>query len=134
MNKLTVCFSIFLISLVTFHSAQANQPDELSAFLERTKGDRFHCQSGCGIILQSCYDEAVKIVNTKIKSLLNTLEFGHAPACETLAKNYLDRASTLNINTNENGATQTGWLNAELTLLFAKQKLDIVQLIQKKCK
>jgi hypothetical protein len=73
--------------LAAFHPAQAKQPDEFSACLERTKGDRLHCQSGCGIILQSCYNEAEETINAKTKSLLNKLGLGHTPACETLAAN-----------------------------------------------
>ncbi len=86
------------------------------------------------MILQSCYDETIAAINTKTDLLISRLQRGHADDCIHLALKYRERASQQDSDISNDIGSRPGWLNAELNLLFAQQKLDTLQVIQQTCK
>ncbi|MFM0267799.1 hypothetical protein [Paraburkholderia sediminicola] len=131
-STLSVLLAISLLLLSNM--ALANRPDAFAACLKRTESDRSNCQSGCGMILQSSYDETIQTIDAKASALRNKLSQGRAPACSDLARQYAGAALNLDSNLSSNAASQPGWLSAELSLLFAQQRLEVIQLIDKTCK
>lgn len=119
-SLLTVLLATSLQSYL--NAAFAVQPDAFAVCLKRTENDRSNCQSGCGMILQSCYDEAIQTIDAKASALRNKLSQGRASACYDLARQYTEAASNLDNNLGSNAASQPGWLSTKLSLLFCATK------------
>jgi hypothetical protein len=125
----TVAASFVALSLPTW--AAPPSVDAFAACMKHTQNDRDNCQSGCGMILQSCYDEGVEDVNKKIDSLLVKINVDSSSACFELAKKYSD--GVLKIEDNA-AATQPGWIGAELKLKSARQRLAMVDFFKNTCR
>lgn len=108
-----------------------SKPDEYSACLKRTELDRETCQSGCGMILQQCYDEANDALLGRTTLLLSK---ARSPACADLEKRYADGAARLADAIARQAEGQPGWLSAELKMQLMQQRYDSVMLIDRMCK
>jgi hypothetical protein len=85
------------------------------------------------MILQICYDEAIATTIVETDLLISRLERGPSRDCGELAMKYKDKASQTGSGISEEIGDQKGWLRADLDLLFAKQRLETVRLIQREC-
>ena len=130
-NLLLLYFGIYLF--LSAGGAHATDADVFPSCLKRTQKERSSCQSGCGMLLQSCYDEAVTATNNKADQLISRLQGSHAQECTDLAMKYSERASKLGNAISEGNRSRPGWLSAELDPLFAQQRLATLQVIQRRC-
>ena len=107
------------------------KPKEFSACLKRTEHDRTTCQSGCGMILQQCYDEADDALRSLTAALLSK---PRTAACVELERNYADGAVQLADAVTAQAEAQPGWLSAELKMRLMQQRYESVKLIDEMCK
>jgi hypothetical protein len=124
----------YLFLDITLAKAVGPQSSHFLACLKRTQNDRINCQAGCGMILESCYDEAVVAIDAKTNAVQILLSQRHVPLCAELAKKYTESALRLANQTVNDAQIEPGWLSAELRLRFAQQRLETLELVQKQCK
>ena len=89
------------------------------------------CQSGCGMILQQCYDEADDALTKDIDTIVAK---SRSASCTTLLKKYVDGSSQQTDSLTANADAQPGWLSAELKMKFLQQRSETVRLIDEMCK
>jgi hypothetical protein len=131
--------SFMLVALVFFTSSVClgapthtdNLPREFSDCLKRTEHDRMSCQSGCGMILQQCYDAADDALTAKTDTLVKKRR---SASCTLLLKKYADDSAQLGISVADQAGSQPGWLAADLKMNLLQQRYDTVQLIDAACK
>ncbi|WP_454765460.1 hypothetical protein [Cupriavidus campinensis] len=114
--------------------AQSRPLDEFSKCMDRTKADRMTCESGCGMIIQGCYEEGVLGLAKQEKFAQDEIAAKIGQKCYDLAKSYSEKALRMERSFVEQWEGMFGWLPAELQLNFARQRLSNVRLIQKKCR
>ncbi|WP_233834684.1 hypothetical protein [Paraburkholderia sp. ZP32-5] len=133
-----IAFFIFLLTSMALVSggtfSQTPAADIYTQCIARTKHDRLSCQTGCGMIVQQCYDEGIADINNQITKLKNDIKTRNGIACANLADNYLTEASHMESMIEKQTANLTGWIGSELSLNFARQRLANVSLINKSCK
>ncbi|MBB5406187.1 hypothetical protein HDG34_000102 [Paraburkholderia sp. HC6.4b] len=131
-------FRILLLALVVVGStaafSKALDADAYQICMNRTKHDRLNCQAGCGMIIQQCYDEGVADINKKIDILISDIKSKNGAACSALATNYLSEASRMEGGVENKANNLIGWVGSELTLNFARQRLDNLGIIMGTCK
>lgn len=125
-----VALSISTVFSIGNAFAEVKSP-EFRACLKRTEHDRATCQSGCGMILQQCYDEADDALAKNVDALLAK---PRSAACSGLAKKYADGSDQLASATVSDADLQSGWLGAELKWQLLQQRFEAVRLIDKMCK
>ncbi|QYY31603.1 hypothetical protein K2O51_30565 [Cupriavidus pinatubonensis] len=133
--KRTISALIFLFtSLASSSSMPASKPEgAYSKCMTRTKNERLTCISGCGMIVQDCYDEGMVEVNEKINSTLTALNKNSNKKCAHLATEYLNKAMALEADMTGEVGNQSDWFAAELKLHLVQQRLATVQFILKNC-
>lgn len=122
--------TLVTMAFVTNVHAQT-RPKEFSACLKRTEHDRTTCQSGCGMILQQCYDEADDALSGRTAALLSK---PRTAACGDIEKKYADGAAQLAETIVSQSEAQPGWLGAELKMQLMQQRYESVKLIDDMCK
>lgn len=128
-------YFIFAIFLTPFNSMAAREAaTAYSKCMTRTKHERLTCTSGCGMILQGCYDEGIDEINVKISSLVTLMKAKKNESCASLAAEYSQKASNLEADLVDTENAQPGWFGTELKVYLAQQRLSAVQFIQKTCK
>jgi hypothetical protein len=131
---LSLLAALYLFLDITSAQAVKPQPSPFRVCLKRTQNERANCQSGCGMILKSCYDEAIVAIDAKTNAVQTLLTQKYVPLCAKVAKKYIESALQLASQTVNDAQSQPGWLSAELSLHFAQQRLETLELIQKQCK
>lgn len=133
MNR-QLLISVILTCCAAALSAQVRaeiKPKEFSACMKRTEHDRANCQSGCGMILQQCYDEADDALEARTSALLSK---PRTVACTELGRKYADGAAQLADAVVAESEAQPGWLSAELKMQLMQQRYSSVKLIDEMCK
>lgn len=128
---LRFCVCALLAVVVTADVHAQTKPKEFSACLKRTEHDRTTCQSGCGMILQQCYDEADDALSGRTAALLSK---PRTAACGDIEKKYADGAAQLAETIVAQSEAQAGWLGAELKMQLMQQRYESVKLIDDMCK
>jgi hypothetical protein len=129
-NLFFIAVSISTILLAASAHADS-KPREFLACFKRTEHDRMTCQSGCGMILQQCYDEADDALTKDIDTIVAK---SRSASCTTLLKKYVDGSSQQTDSLTANADAQPGWLSAELKMKFLQQRSETVRLIDEMCK
>lgn|GEM_PF-6111026 len=107
------------------------RPREFSVCLKRTEHDRVTCQSGCGMILQQCYDEADDALAKDIDTVVAK---PRSAPCTALLKKYVDGSSQQTDSLVADVDAQPGWLSADLKMKLLQQRSDTARLIDETCK
>ncbi|SAL28290.1 hypothetical protein AWB71_01666 [Caballeronia peredens] len=107
--------------------------DAFASCMQRTKHERSNCNSGCGMILRQCYDEAVSDLNTKSDALLAEIR-KRGSYCTAIAEDYSKASSQWTESLRYKTESRPGWLSDELVLHFAQQRLSTFQLLSERCK
>lgn len=132
-----IVFAIFLLAPALFVSGsafpKAAVTDAYARCMARTKHDRLNCQAGCGMIIYQCYGEGLADINNRIAKINDSINAKNESACKDLAVSYLNEASQMEANTGKQAENMAGWVVNELSLSFARQRLENVLLIQKSC-
>ncbi|MEX3952924.1 hypothetical protein AB4Y40_34885 [Paraburkholderia sp. EG287B] len=129
------CFFAFLLMMVSDSAfCRVINVDAFQACMDRTQHDRLNCQSGCGMILQQCYDEGVADVNKRINEVDSVIKSKNGAACASLAEGYLSQASRVADDVVQKANNLTGWIGSDLSLALARQRLESLKLIQQSCK
>ncbi|WP_157977817.1 hypothetical protein [Paraburkholderia kururiensis] len=124
---------IFMVLVSGVALSKTPSTDAYARCMARTKNDRLNCQAGCGMIVQQCYDEGVADINNQIVKLSEDIKGKSAVVCADLVENYLNEASRMEANVGKQTKNFVGWTGSELTLNFARQRLDNILLIRKSC-
>lgn len=133
--KKICCVFVFLLTVMPDGAfCRVVNVDAFRACLNRTEHDRLSCQSGCGMILQQCYDEGVADFNKKINEIDSMIKAKNGAACASLAEDYLSAASRVANDVVQKANNLTGWIGGDLSLNFARQRLENLKLIQQSCK
>jgi hypothetical protein len=127
------------IALIVFMSStcfaqvmrKLNVPQEFSDCLKRTEHGRMTRQSGCGIILQQCYDEASDAINAKTDALIKKQR---SASCAALVRKYTDSSARLDDSVADDAGSQPGWLGADLKMNLLQQRYETTKLIGGACK
>jgi hypothetical protein len=131
------CVSFIIVALcLLFLSDAFSKGANIDAFhqcLNRTRKDRMNCESGCGMILQDCYERGIFEADDKIKGLMSQIKAKNGESCASLAEMYLRSESQVSGDVVKTANNLTGWIGSELELNFAHQRLDNIQLICKLC-
>jgi hypothetical protein len=133
--------NVLLIVLLTSMALASNSAfsktpttDAYTQCMTRTKHDRLNCRAGCGMIAQQCYDEGMTDIDNPITKLNGDIKIKNGAICANLTANYLSEASRMESAAGKQAANMAGWIGSELSLNFARQRLDNVLLIQNSCK
>jgi hypothetical protein len=129
-----VAFTLFIVFSSSDAFSKSTDADAFHICMARTKHDRLNCNADCGMILQRCYDERISDLNQKVDGLRSALKARHSEACANLAATYLSEASRMEDVALKNANNMIGWVAAELSLSFARQKLKNLEIIQDTCK
>lgn len=115
MKSLTLAALILSVSSVCLGQVPHTQSNsqEFSDCLKRTQHDRMTCQSGCGMILQQCYDEADDALTAKTDALIKKQR---SASCAALMKKYADGSAQLASDVADDAGSQPGWIGADLKL------------------
>ena len=89
------------------------------------------CQSGCGMILQQCYDEADDALTTKTDALVTKQR---SASCTALVKKYADGSAQLSNSVADDAGSQPGWLGANLKMKLLQQRYETIRLVDETCK
>ncbi|MBP0594359.1 hypothetical protein J8I87_32785 [Paraburkholderia sp. LEh10] len=114
--------------------SKAPDMDVFQKCMGRTKQDRLTCSTGCGLILQQCYDEGVADINDRASRLLSQIKSESGSACKDPAETYLSDAMHMESDVAQKANDILGWAGSELALSFARQRLDNLGLIRQSCK
>lgn len=133
MKSLILAVLLISISSVCFGQVpqKPNIPEEFSNCLKRTEHDRLSCQSGCGMILQQCYDEANDALTAKTDALVKKQR---SASCAALVKKYADGSARLDDGVADDASSQPGWLGADLKMKLLQQRYETTKLIDGECK
>lgn len=129
-NLLCALALIFAMHVFSSNARATDRPIEFLACLKRTEPERATCQSGCGMILQQCYDEADQAISSHTAALLTKRR---SPSCAELAKKYADGAAQLTDEVTSQSDAQPGWLSAELKMQLMQHRYASVKLIDDMC-
>lgn len=121
--------TVFLVCLGHLAHAASNSR-EFSECLKRTEQDRMECQSGCGMILQQCYDETDYALTTKTDALVTKQR---SASCTALVKKYADGSAQLSSSVVDDAGSQSGWLGANLKMKLLQQRYETIRLIDETC-
>jgi hypothetical protein len=131
----SLILTVLFISLSSVCFGQVTQkpniPQEFTNCLKRTEHDRQTCQSGCGMILQQCYDEANDALAAKTDALVKKQR---SASCAALVKKYADSSAQLDDGVADDASSQPGWLGADLKMKLLQQRYETTKLIDGACK
>ena len=89
------------------------------------------CQSGCGMILQQCYDEENDALVDRIDTLIKK---SRSPACSVLVNKYASTSEQLLSSISGAAGAQPGWLGADLKMTMQKHRYETLEIIDQECK
>ncbi|WP_322049449.1 hypothetical protein [Paraburkholderia sp. J67] len=133
MKTNTSCALTFTV-LTLFATSNVHAESKSPAFqacLKRTAHDRMTCQSGCGMILQQCYDEAGDAIQKKIDAQVAKIR---SASCTGLIKKYTEGSISVENDVTNDAGSEPGWLGQELKLKLLQDQLETVNLIDTMCK
>lgn len=131
---LAVVLAALSVSGISGAYAKKNSVDAFQACMNRTKSDRISCESGCGMIIQQCYDEGISDINDKVKNTEELIRQKNGDVCANFADGYLQSALHMEADLQEKASALPGWAGSELALNLARQRLDNVRLLLGSCK
>jgi hypothetical protein len=124
-------FAAFIAIIFSKEAVATPLPKVFSACLKQTEHDRMTCQSGCGMILQQCYDEADDALTKDIDAQLSK---PRSASCNAILKKYIDGSTQQTASVAADADAQPGWLGAELKMKLLQQQSETVKLISDMCK
>ena len=134
--KLKLYFMLIVLSIfpVPCVLGKVTRVDLFKECLDRTGLDRVDCESGCGMIIQQCRDEAVEDINNKIMKAKKMIRQKNGLACANFVDEYLKSALRMEAELQDRTSNLPGWAGSELTLSFARQRLENVRALLESCK
>ncbi|WP_175674225.1 hypothetical protein [Burkholderia ambifaria] len=127
-----------IVVIVTLYGccvfAENNLGGDLEGCLARTMKDRLSCESGCGLVLRSCYDEEISDVTEKSDALQSKISSKSNKACSTFASEYVKVAKVMEGDVYKRVEIIPGWIASDLYLNFARQRLENLRAIENGCK
>lgn len=133
MKRFIVTSSIIGMILMLCHQSAAASSDKLKDCLKRTEKERMECQSGCGMILHQCYEEEISRLDEISSKLESGILARTGAGCANLAKFYSMELKTMEGHIGQREDFQVGWIVHELTLKFARHRVENLRLIYEKC-
>lgn len=135
MQKSYHLLALFLLAFpCSVALAQSRSVDAFVKCMERTKSDRLTCVSGCGMIIQGCYDEGITDILARVEAVQVEIEKKNNEKCDLFSKAYSEEAQTMERNVAEKSANLAGWVAAQLSLDLARQRLSNLRLIRNQCR
>ena len=114
--------------------AENNLGDDFEGCLTRTMKATLSCESGCGFVLQGCYDEEIFAVTEKSDALQSKISLKSGEACWALASEYVKLAKVMEGDVYKRAEIIPGWIASDLYLNFARQRLEDLRAIENWCK
>lgn len=127
LNKIVTI--IFALIISSPYASSAATSDAFSKCMARTQRQRLVCTSGCGMIIQGCYDEGVDDVSEKIEHKLQS----NKGECVDLLTRYQKESIDFEGKVIDEAKQRPGWIGAELKLYLVQQRLAALQFIEKSC-
>lgn len=124
---------VFVVFYTWRAFAENNSGDTLEGCLARTMEERLNCESGCGLILQVCYDEEISGVAEKSDALQSKITSKSDGACSALASEYVREAKRMEGNIYKKAEILPGWIASDLYVNFVRQRLENLRAIEKGC-